>query len=331
MIQLTVLDQTPVFGEQTNTEAVNRSIEIARQAEEMGYHRYWVTEQHAMKAFACASPEILATAILSKTDRIRVGVAGILVGHYSSLKVAENVALVSALGKGRFDFGIGRTPGSVPEVTAALGENVFMPDMLDQKTDEIFAYLDEVADIKAVPTGQDVNERWILCGSMGGAARYAAENGLALSYAHFVNPVDCIEALNYYRDNFQPSKFLKAPKVSVAVNVIVADSDEDAYDLALPALNYYVRSRQGEINIGFPSQVEARDYSFNQQHDEIINQVLAAGFIGSKNKVENKLSHLIETTGCDEIVVLCIVEQPEAQLNTYQAVCDIVQSINTIK
>ncbi|USE71057.1 hypothetical protein CTT31_18290 [Pseudoalteromonas maricaloris] len=238
MTKLTILDQTPVFGTQSGVDAVRRSIACARYAEEIGYDAYWVTEQHSMKAFGCASPEILAANILAQTNKIRVGVAGILIGHYSPLKVAENIALLNAIGNGRFDFGIGRTPGAMPDVTKELGGETFTPEELDRKSDEIISYLSDMNSLSAVPVPDSFDSYCILCGSMGGAVKYAAQNGLPLAYAMFVNPTHCQEAIEYYRSNFVPSKLFDKPRVSLAVNAIVAESDDIAQELALPAINF---------------------------------------------------------------------------------------------
>lgn len=329
MIKLTVLDQSPVFDGQSNEIAVKRTIEMAKQVEKIGYYRFWVAEQHSMSAFASSSPEIVSAAILSQTSKIRVGVAGILVGHYAAIKVAESVAMLSAIGNGRFDFGIGRTPGAIPEVINELGNNVFMPDNLDKKSDEIFGYLDGLNTVAVVPKNQVVDERWILCGSVGGAVKYAAKNGLALSYAHFVNPQACVEAIQYYREHFKPSKYLNKPKVNIAINAVVADSDEQAIRLAQPALNYYVRSNMGESDIGFSCQRDAEQAEYNEQGNAIVAQVINAGFIGGSDTVKAKLKVLIEATDCDELTILSIVEEPKHQIETYQVVYQLINDINS--
>lgn len=310
-------------------QAVHRSVEVACFAEGIGFDAYWVTEQHAMKAFACASPEILAAYILGQTSKIRVGVAGILVGHYASIKTAENVALLNVLGNGRFDFGIGRTPGAMPDVMLALGNEAFNPDMLDQKSYEIMAYMEEQMLLTAVPGGRGFSDYRILCGSMGGAARYAAQNGLPLVYAMFVNPAHCQEAIEYYKNYFQPSKYLAAPQVSLAVNMIIAENDEHAFELALPALNFFIRSRTDNYEGSFPTQKEAAEYNFNEKQLQMVNNILATSFIGSKSTVEDKLRTLMAQIQCDELVVLTLVEKISDQLNSYQAVHDIVRRINS--
>lgn len=312
-------------------QAVHRSVEVACYAEGIGFDAYWVTEQHAMKAFACASPEILAAYILGQTSRIRVGVAGILVGHYAPIKVAENVALLDVISHGRFDFGIGRTPGAMPDVMKALGNEAFNPDMLDQKSSEIIAYMENQKSIMAVPAGAEFSDYRILCGSMGGAAKYAAQNGLPLAYAMFVNPVHCLEAIEYYKSHFKPSKYLATPLVSLAVNMIIAESDEHAFELALPALNFFIRSRTDNYEGSFPTQKEAAEYHFNDSQLQMANKILATSFIGSKSTVEDKLRTLMAQIQCDELVVLTLVEKTSDQLSSYQTVYDIVQRLNSEK
>lgn len=326
-MKLGIFDQSPVVGERSGREAIERTISMAKYAEELGYYRFWVAEQHASTAFASATPEIVASSILSQTQDIRVGVAGILVGHYAPLKVAETVNALNVIGRGRFDFGIGRTPGATPDVIDALGGFEFMPDNINDKIDEVFAYLDNEVDISAVPGGEQINERWLLCGSVGGAARYAARKGMPLAYAHFVNPAQCLDAIALYRREFQPSHYLDKPYVSIALNAIVADSDEQAKNLAKPALSYFVLNHTSSQEHGFLSQVQADAIEFDEQQSIMAQQVLEASFIGSQATVKDKLQSLISAAQCDELALLTIVDDPGRQRYTYEQVAAMLEEL----
>lgn len=319
-MKLGIFDQSPVLGERSGREAIQRTISMAKYAEELGYKRFWVAEQHASKAFSSATPEIVASSILSQTSDIRVGVAGILVGHYSPLKVAETVNALNVIGEGRFDFGIGRTPGAAPDVIDELGGFEFMPDTINDKTDKVFAYLDNENDISAVPRGEQINERWLLCGSVGGAARYAAQKGMPLAYAHFVNSQQCADAIALYREEFKPSRHLQKPYVSIAINIIVAETDEQARYLAKPALSYFVLNNTTSEEHGFLSQEKADEVSFDEHQSFLAQQVFESSFIGNEATVKEKLQSLIAAVQCDELALLTIVDDPANQRFTYEKV-----------
>ncbi|MBK5189628.1 MAG: LLM class flavin-dependent oxidoreductase, partial [Gemmatimonadaceae bacterium] len=237
---MSVLDQTPVAEGTTSASALRNSIDLARHADALGYHRYWVAEHHGSPMIAGPSPEVLISAIASVTTRIRVGSGGVMLPHYSALKVAENFSVLAGLFPDRIDLGLGRAAGTDPETAFALQRDRRQrsPDDFPQQLAELLGYLDDrlpdnhpfrrlAALLPGVP---ERPEPWLL-GSSHQSAIWAAELGLPYAFADFINPAGA-EIAALYRDRFTPSAELAAPRVMVAVSAIAASTGDEAQRLA---------------------------------------------------------------------------------------------------
>ena len=239
-LRLSVLDQSPIPQGMSGGDALRNSIDLARTADRLGYHRYWLAEHHASSALAGASPEVLIGPIAAATSRIRVGSGGIMLPHYSPLKVAEAFSMLAGLYPDRIDLGLGRAPGSDQATAYALQRDRRQrsPDDFPNQLAELLAYFDDAMPEghpfarygATLPGGADKPEAWLL-GSSPDSARWAAEVGLPYCFADFINPHGAGIAAAYARE-FQPSARLAAPEVAVAVWTICADSLEDAERLA---------------------------------------------------------------------------------------------------
>ena len=237
-LSLSVVDQSPVRQGCTAGEALWESVELAAAVEKLGYQRYWVAEHHNLPNFAGTSPEILIGQLAARTKSIRVGSGGVMLSHYSALKVAENFRVLSAMYPGRIDLGIGRAPGSDPLTAAALaypGRAREVSQFPRQVTD-LLAYLSEgpaeghpFAGVRAGPGPADAPVVWLL-GSRVESAYLAAQLGLPFSYAHFFGHgvEDGPDIVEGYRKHFQPSPHLPAPLVNVTVHVLCAETEAEA-------------------------------------------------------------------------------------------------------
>jgi luciferase family oxidoreductase group 1 len=225
MVRLSVLDQVPHFRGQTAAAALQESIALACEAEQLGYLRFWIAEHHNLGHFACGAPEILATVIAGQTTNIRVGTGGVMLPNYSPLKVAETFRLLSTLYPGRIDLGLGRSFGTDGATLEALrpylppgqkGE----PDLYLQQVRALLTFLnraetsslDETNDpcfpgICAVPAGGASPDVWLL-GSSQSSAVAAASLGLAFCFAQFVHAESMPHVLETYRQSFKPSRYL---------------------------------------------------------------------------------------------------------------------------
>src|SRR5687767_12554624 len=235
-LRLSVLDQSPIPEGATGADALRNTLALAELADELGYQRYWVAEHHATPALACAAPEILIAAIAAHTARIRVGSGGVMLPHYSPLKVAETFSSLAGLDPERIDLGLGRAPGTDPMTMLALQRDRRQQapdDFIDQLV-ELLALLEDrmpaghpFARLAATLPGRPERpEPWLL-GSSPQSAIWAGELGLPYSFADFINPAGAAIAADY-RARFVDSERLGAPRLSVGVIAVCADSDEEA-------------------------------------------------------------------------------------------------------
>src|ERR1700689_2480892 len=243
-LRLSVLDQSPVSEGSSAAQALQNTIDLARLADQLGYHRYWVAEHQGTPGLASAAPEALIGPIAASTERIRVGSGGVMLPHYSPLKVAETFSLLAGLFPGRIDLALGRAAGTDPLTTYALQRDrrQAAPDDFPEQLAELLGYLYDrlPADhpfarlAKTLPGRPQIPEPWLL-GSSQQSALWAAELGLAYAFADFINPKGA-EIAALYRERFAEAEHADAhPEVAVGVWVVCADSDEEAKRLASSA------------------------------------------------------------------------------------------------
>lgn len=238
-LRLSVLDQSPIAEGSTGGDALRNSIDLARRCDRLGYHRYWVAEHHGTPALACTSPEVLIGLIGSATSRLRVGSGGVMLPHYSPLKVAETFGMLAGLYPGRIDLGIGRAAGTDAATAVALQRDRRHPppDDFPDQLDELLGYLQgrtsassPLARLVPLPGAPHHAEPYLL-GSSAQSGVWAAQLGLPYVFADFINPLGAGIAARYRRD-FAPSRFAVRPRVAVGVWAICAETDEEAVRLA---------------------------------------------------------------------------------------------------
>jgi luciferase family oxidoreductase group 1 len=244
-VLLNVLDQAPVPEGSTAAQALQNSIELAKHVERLGYHRYWMSEHHAMELLACTAPEVLLARIGAETSRIHIGSGGIMLPHYSAYKVAEVFRTLHALYPGRVDLGIGRAPGGGPVEAHALRRDRRQrpsDDFADQIA-ELLMFLNQdfpaehpFSQLTVSPEMPGAPEVWLL-GSSLWSAEAAAQFGLPYSFAHFFSPVHTRAAITHYTESFRASQHAAQPRTSVAVGVLCAETEEEAeFLMASPRL-----------------------------------------------------------------------------------------------
>ena len=316
--QLSVLDQSPIVHGATARDAVTATIELAKRAEELGYHRYWLAEHHAIPSLADASPEVLLARLTGETSRIRLGTGGIMLPHYSAFKVAEVFRMLHALAPDRIDLGVGRAPGGTRAVSVALQSHD--STLFPQQIRDILAYFANAPTetgmraITAQPSSESSPTVWIL-GSSDFGARLAAQLGLPYSFAQFIGG-DYPEVTHGYRKIFEPSAYLAKPYVMVTIAAIVADSDEEADVLSLPSLLHRMRRLRG-ILAPHPSLEEAQAYPWTAREKA---EVIASRnmIIGSPATVRTRIDELVETYGADEVMVVTIAPDYASRMRSYE-------------
>jgi luciferase family oxidoreductase group 1 len=328
-LTLSVVDQSPVRQGGTAGDALRETIALAEATEALGYQRYWVAEHHSLPGFAGTSPEIMVGQIAARTKTLRVGSGGVMLSHYSALKVAENFRMLEALYPGRIDLGIGRAPGSDQRTAAALAYPGRMRDVQDfpEQIDHVVGYLKDEMDpshpfsaVRAGPTPSTMPEVWLL-GSGIDSAVMAAERGLPFSYAYFFGAgVEHGPAIvDHYRQKFQPSEYLSAPRVNVAAQVLCAETEDEARRLAL--------SRNlGRLNIlrgrgtGVPPVEEAEAYPYSGQERAYLEQQSRVNIDGDPDQVRTKLEQLAELYQTDDLSVVTICYDFTDRVRSYELV-----------
>src|SRR5918998_2237610 len=253
-MRLSVLDQSPIAAGSTGPQALANTLALARLADELGYHRYWVAEHHGGPMLAGPAPEVLIGPIAAATRRIRVGSGGVMLPHYSPLKVAEAFSLLSGLFPGRIDLGLGRASGTDPMTTYALQRDrrQAAPDDFPEQLAELLAYLEDRMPpdhpfhrLTELPGLPEAPVPWLLGSSMQSAV-WAAEQGLPYAFADFINPRGR-EIAAHYRSSFRPSESLAAPRLIVCSWVICADTEEEAELLTTSGRMAFTLLRQGRL------------------------------------------------------------------------------------
>ncbi len=324
-MRLSVLDQSPISEGSTGPDALRNSIDLAGHAEALGYERYWVAEHHATPSLACAAPEILIGAIAAATSRIRVGSGGVMLPHYSPLKVAEVFSLLSGLHPERIDLGIGRAPGTDPMTMLALQRDrrQRMPDDFIEQLIELLALLEGrlpenhpyVRLSQTLPGRPERPEPWLL-GSSPQSALWAAELGLPYSFADFINPDDGPAIAADYRGRFVDSERLGAPHVMACVVAICAETDEEAERLASSGRMMFSLLRQGTL-IPIPPVEKALAYLATRSPGSA-----RRGVVGSPERVRAGLEEAAARYGADELMVLTITHEHSARRRSYELIAE---------
>lgn len=330
MTLLSVLDQSPIRSGATPVDAIHETLELAQAAERLGYHRYWLAEHHSTLGLADPCPEILIGQVAARTARIRVGAGGVMLTHYSALKVAEQFRMLETLFPGRIDLGIGRAPGSDARTAQALrhGPGALGLEQYPRQVADLIGFLRDrlepghaFAGIRAMPTGPTVPEIWLL-GSSDESAACAAHFGVAFSFAHFINDEGGAGITRAYAREFRPSPSMAAPRASVAAFVICADTEAEAWRLAQSRDLFLLRLYTGRPG-PYPSVEEAEAYPYTEPEREIIRHTRRRTIAGAPEQVRERLLALGAAYGVDELVIVTITEDVKSRLRSYELLADV--------
>ncbi len=327
-VKFSVLDQSPIAQGSTPSQAVHNTIDLATRTEVLGYHRYWVAEHHGSPMLAGASPEVLIAAIGAHTTHMRVGSGGVMLPHYSPLKVAETFSILSALYPGRIDLGLGRASGTDPRTTLALQRDrrQSTPDDFPHQLAELMAYLDGTippdhpfARIPAMPGSPERPTPWLL-GSSPQSGIWAAELGLPYAFADFINS-DGAAIARRYRADFQPSHPGDRPHVIVCSWMICADTDEEARRLASSAEMSMRLLFRGEL-IPVPPVETALAFLERASGAPLPPGIARPRrrIIGSPATIRPKIEALIDEYDADEVMVVTITFDHLARCRSYELI-----------
>jgi luciferase family oxidoreductase group 1 len=323
-----VLDLAPVPQGSTPADALRNSLDLARHAEGWGYNRYWVAEHHNMVGIASAATSVVIAHLAGGTKTIRVGAGGIMLPNHSPLVIAEQFGTLEALFPGRIDLGVGRAPGTDQRTWRALRRDPASADTFPQDVLELQALLGPLqADqaIQAVPgTGSNV-PIWILGSSLFGS-QLAAMLGLPYAFASHFAPGALMQALQVYRERFQPSAQLERPHAMVGVNVIAADTDEEARHLFTSAQQSFANLFRGTRGKLLPPIDDIEGY-WSPHEKAQASAMLACSFVGSAETVRRGLEDFLAQTGADELIVASAIYDHGKRLRSYEILAGVREAM----
>ncbi|TXK80599.1 LLM class flavin-dependent oxidoreductase [Paenibacillus sp. N3.4] len=332
MVPISVLDLAPVIVGGTPRDSFHRSVDLARHAEKWGYHRYWLAEHHNMPGIASSATSIVIGYVAMATEKIRVGSGGIMLPNHAPLVIAEQFGTLESMHPGRIDLGLGRAPGSDQPAARALrrglgsdGQN--FPEQLS----ELRGYLNPalgtgIPGVRAVPgEGLDI-PIWLL-GSSDFSAQLAGQLGLPFAFASHFAPDYLYAALDLYRREFRPSDALEKPYAMVGINIIAADTDEEAQHLATSQHQQFLNIVRGRPGMLSPP-VDSMESLWSPQEKAYVQKTLSFSIVGSRDTVRERLLKLQQQTAANEWIVAGQIYDHAARLRSYEIVAEVFKEIS---
>jgi luciferase family oxidoreductase group 1 len=322
-LKLSILDQSPVMSGGTPAQAIEATLALARRADGLGFHRYWLAEHHAIAALADPCPEVLLARLGAETRRLRVGTGGVLLPYYSPFKVAEVFRMLEALYPGRVDLGLGRAPGGDARTAHAVGGGQLpTADDFPQRVWELAGHLDGTLPedhphrrVRVQPGGGNAPEIWLL-GSSDYSGALAAQLGLRFAFAHFINAQGGDAVMRAYKERFQPGREA-APHTLLCCFVVCAPTGEEAERLAqVIDLRRLHMALNEDLPVPTLEQAEARAYSPEER--AYVRGQRARAVVGDPAQCKARLLELASQYAADELMVLTITGDYASRLRSYE-------------
>jgi luciferase family oxidoreductase group 1 len=328
-VPFSILDLAPIVAGATASDAFHNSLDLARHAEQWDYKRYWLAEHHNIPGIASAATAVVIGYIAGGTSRIRVGSGGIMLPNHSPLVIAEQFGTLESLYPGRIDLGLGRAPGSDQQTARAMRRSPSAADSFPQDVMELQAYLGKGnggRGVRAIPgEGTDV-PIWLL-GSSDFGARLAAKLGLPYAFASHFAPDHLLDALQIYRDEFQPSSSLAQPYAMVGVNLFAADTDDEAYRLFTSLQQQFlglVRGTPGQLK----APVDEEQLVWNSLERAHVQRMTRISAVGSPPAVRDALEKIVTATGANELMLTAQLFDHQARLRSFEIAAQLRQPLN---
>lgn len=323
-LPFSVLDLAPVPQGTSVGQALHNSLDLARHAEGLGYHRYWLAEHHNMPGIASAATAVVIGHVAAGTSTIRVGSGGVMLPNHAPLMVAEAFGTLAALHPGRIDLGLGRAPGTDQATMRALRRYMGAVDSFAQDVVELQAWFQPAQPgqaVRAVPgEGQDV-PLWLL-GSSTYSAQLAAALGLPFAFAAHFAPDQLMEAIAVYRRTFKPSAALAQPYVLVCIGVCAADTDDEARRLSTSSQQQFVALRRGNPGLLPPPVDDIREVA-SEAEIAGLDHTFRYSAIGSPDTVRAKIQKVLDATGADELMAASQIHDHGARLRSYEILAQV--------
>ena len=326
-IPYSVLDLAPVPEGFEAGDAIRNTLDLARHAEDWGYHRYWMAEHHNMPGIASSATAVLIGLVAQATRRIRVGAGGIMLPNHAPLTVAEAFGTLATVFPDRIDLGLGRAPGGDGAVIRALRRD----PMADSFPDDVVELLDYLgpprpgAAVRALPGEGTQVPVWILGSSLFGA-QLAAHLGLPYAFASHFAPGDLAQALTLYRDRFRPSPWAAQPVTMMAVNVFAADDADEARFLRTTMQLAFARLRTGMPG-KLPRPTRDLDAEIGPQMRRAVDQALRISAVGDTAQVRDQLAALIDSHRPDEVILTGQIHDHQARLRSFRIAAEAMKQL----
>jgi luciferase family oxidoreductase group 1 len=325
-LPVSVLNLAPVREGEDPKQAVDAMVDLAQATEKMGYTRYWIAEHHNTPTLVSSATSILIKHTLEYTDRIRVGSGGIMLPNHAPLVVAEQFGTMATIYPDRVDLGLGRAPGTDMMTASALrrskNDSVFTFPNDVQSLLTYFGGEDEQGYVKAHP-GVGTNIPIYILGSSTDSAHLAASLGLPYVFASHFAPRHMEEAISIYRAKFKPSKYLDQPYMVVCLNVIAAETDEEAKLLSTTMDQFFLNVVRGTQKPLSPP-IESMDDIWNPMEAEMATSMASVTLLGSKDTVRQQLTDFQEKYNVDEIMAVSYIFDPAKQKRSYEILKEVV-------
>ncbi len=323
-MKLSILDQSVAAHGRTQAQAITQTVELACQAEALGYHRFWVSEHHSHPSIVGTAPEVLMAALAMRTQRIRLGSAGVMLPHYSALKVAEQFRVLEALAPGRIDLGVGRAPGSDGRTAQLLNPDRYAAEQFPQQVIDLHTWVSGGTPpsghpghgVWACPAGDSQPDLWML-GSSDYGAQLAAHLGLPYAFAYFITDGRGAEqALQIYRSAFRPGPARSQPQALLCVWALAADTEEEAWHLFQSRARWRMDREFGRLGPLLPPDQAGREWT--PAEEIALARLKANALVGSAPQVAAQLRALGQRLEVDELVVITWTHDPQAQRRSYE-------------
>ena len=323
-IPLSVLDLSPIVEGGTVAESFRNSVDLARHVESLGYNRFWLAEHHNIPGIASAATAVLIGHVAAATTTLRIGSGGIMLPNHSPLVIAEQFGTLDALYPGRIDLGLGRAPGTDQTTSRALRRDPSAADDFPDQVQELISLLGAPIPgqrVKAIPGANSSVPVWLL-GSSTFSAQLAGFLGLPFAFAAHFAPRLLHQALQVYRENFQPTARHPKPHAMVGVPVIAADSDEEARYLSTSAQQQILNLiRHAPTPV--PPPIATMDGRWSAAEKSAVDDFLAAAIIGGPETVKKKLEAFVDATAADELIIHSGFYKHEDRRRSYEIVADL--------
>ena len=331
MTSLSVLDLAPIVEGSTAAEALRHTLDLARHAEAWGYRRYWLAEHHNMDGVACSATAVLVGHLAGGTKTIRVGSGGVMLPNHAPLVIAEQFGTLATLYPGRIDLGLGRAPGTDQQTARALRQHLVRDeDAFPQDVLELQAYLADAQPgqaVRAIPGMGTHVPIWLL-GSSLYSAQLAAYLGLPFAFASHFAPDMLLQALDIYRRSYRPSTDWPQPHAMVGINVVAADTDEDAAVLFTSIQQRFLGMQRGMRGpLPRPIDPAVMQTMWNPREKVAVANMLSASAVGGPATLRRQLAAIVEQTGADELIAAGAIHDHMARLHSYELLAEVGRTV----